>query len=412
MYSSFLILAFLVLLSAFFSASETALISLSKSKVNELVEKKVKNSRLLKKLKSNPHKILITILIGNNVVNTAASAYAALVFTEIFGSAGLGMATGIMTFVFLLFGEISPKSFAYHHTVELSLFVVKIVYVIEIVLFPFVWFFEKITNLISKNKKTHTVTEGELVAMLKIGAEEGAIDKLEREFIENILEFNDIQVEEVMTPRVAIEALNEEMTIGEAVKFSIKHSHTRLPVYDGSIDKIVGILAVKDLLRYYDKYSVNRKIKKLKLARPLEVPLSKKIHKLFAEFQRKHFHMAVVIDEFGGTAGLVTIEDLLEEIVGEIVDEFDIEDKPIEIVDEHSIVVKGNALIEDIHDFFRIKFWNDEHDTINTFLVEYLQRFPRKGDKIKLTDIRMSVLETSKNLVKRVKITRIKRKIK
>lgn len=405
-------MAFLIVLSAFFSASETALISLSKSKVNELVEKKVKNSRLLKKLKSNPHKILITILIGNNIVNTGASAYAAIVFTDIFGNAGLGIATGIMTFTLLIFGEISPKSFAYHHAVEFSLFITKIIYVLQIVLFPIVWIFERFTDIISKKKKTHTVTEGELVAMLKIGTEEGSFDKLEKEFIENVLEFNDIQVEAVMTPRVAIEALDSEMTLQEAVNFAIKHSHSRLPVYQESVDKIIGILTVKDLLKYFDKYSVNRKLKNLKLTPHLEVPLSKKINKLFSEFQRRHIHMAIVMDEFGGTAGLVTIEDLLEEIVGEIVDEFDIEDKPIEIIDANRIIVKGHALVEDINDFFRIKFWNNEHDTMNAVLVEHLQRFPRVGDKIKFDDIRISVLEVRKNMVEKAKITRIKRKTK
>jgi CBS domain containing-hemolysin-like protein len=412
MSSSFFILASLVLLSAFFSASETALISLSKSKVDELVEKKTKNSRLLKKLKSNPHKVLITLLIGNNVVNTAASAYAAVMFTGIFGDAGIGIATGVMTFILLVFGEITPKSFAYHHAVEISTLVVKLVYLLEILLFPIVWFFEQFTKIISSSKKGHTVTEGELVAMLKIGTEEGSIEKQEKELIENVLEFSDIQVEAVMTPRVAIEALDSEMTIQEAVKFSIKHSHTRLPVYDGNIDKIIGILAVKDLLKYFDKYSVKRKIKNLKLAMPLEVPLSKKINKLFSEFQRKHVHMAIVIDEFGGTAGLVTFEDLLEEIVGEIADEFDVEDKPIEIVNENTLMVKGHALVEDINDFFRIKFWKTEHDTVNTVLMEHLHRFPREGDKIKFTDIRFSVLETRKNLVEKVKITKIKRKLK
>lgn len=412
MYYSFLILAFLVFSAAFFSASETALMALSKSKINELVHKKVSGSKLLKRMAANPHKILITILIGSNVVNTAASAYAAIVFTEIFGNAGLGIATGIMTFASLMFGEIIPKSFAYTHAAQIAVFSARIIFTMEILLFPIVWALGKFVSLISKSKKGHTVTEGELVAMLKIGTEEGSFDKLEKEFIENVLEFNDIHVEAVMTPRVAIEALNSEMTLQEAVNFAIKHSHSRLPVYERSVDKIIGILAVKDLLKYFDKYSVNRKLKNLKLTPHLEVPLSKKINKLFSEFQRRHIHMAIVMDEFGGTAGLVTIEDLLEEIVGEIVDEFDIEDKPIEIVDPNSLMVKGTALAEDINDFFRIKFWNNEHDTVNAVLVEHLQRFPRVGDKIKFDDIRISVLEVRKNMVEKAKISRIKRKTK
>lgn len=412
MLQSFLILAVLVVLSAFFSASETALMSLSKSKVAELVANKARNSRILKKLKSNPHKILITILIGNNIVNTAASAYAALIFTDIFGSSGLGIATGVMTFVLLLFGEITPKSFAYRHNIEIATFVAGLIYSLHFLLFPIVWLFAKYVNFMNfifGSKKKHTVTEGELVAMLKIGAEEGSIEKREKELIENVLEFNDIQVEAVMTPRVAIEALDSEMTIQEAVKFAIKHSHTRLPVYEENIDKIVGILAVKDLLKYFDKYSSHRKLKNLKIAMPLEVPLSKKINKLFSEFQRKHIHMAIVVDEFGGTAGLVTIEDLLEEIVGEIVDEFDVEEKPIEIIDENTLIVKGHALAEDVNDFFKIKFWKDEHDTVSTVLLEHLHRFPREGDRMRFRNVMISVLKMKKNIVESVKIVRLKK---
>lgn len=412
MSSSFLILAVLVLLSAFFSASETAIVSISKSKVDELVEKKVPNAKLLKKLKNNPYRVLITLLIGSTIINTGASAYAALIFTEMLGDSGLGIATGVMTFVLLVFGEITPKSFSYHHAARISLFAARFVYLFQTIFFPIVWFFEKFVTLMHKiagTEKAHTVTEGELVAMLRIGTEEGTIEKHERELIENVLEFNDIKVEEVMTPRVRIEALDSEMTIQEAVKFCIKHSHSRLPVYEESVDKIIGVLPVKDLLHYFDKYSAKKKIRNLKLAIPLEVPLSKKINKLFNEFQRKHVHMAIVIDEFGGTAGLVTLEDLLEEIVGEIVDEFDIEEKTIEVVDENTIIVKGNALVEDVNDFFKIKFSENERDTVNTMLVEHLHRFPRKGEKISFPDVRVFVLQMRKNLVGTVKITKIKK---
>jgi len=408
MNSQLIFLLGLVVLSAIFSGSETALVSLTDSKVNELASNGSKNGKLLKKLKKNPHKLLITILIGNNVVNIFASAYAAVIFTEMFGSSGVGIATGIMTFLILVFGEITPKSFAHQHSVGVAQFMAKPIYILEIVLFPFIWFFEKIVKFVNSalgGGTQMTVTEGEIVAMLKIGAQEGAIEKQERELIENVLEFNDIEVEDVMTPRVAIEALDNEMTIQEAVSFAIKHSHSRLPVYEKDVDHIVGIISIKDLLKHFDAHHPSKKLKGLELSKPLEVPFSKKINKLFREFQRQHVHISVVIDEHGGTAGLVTMEDLLEEIVGDIVDEFDVAEKPIEIVDSRNIIVRGKTHIEDISDFFRIKIGdNNEHDTVNSFIVDHLHRFPREGEVVKFPTASFTVLEMKKNVIQKAQI--------
>jgi len=413
MYSQFLILLGLLVLSAIFSASETAFISVSQSKVDELVANKVRKGVLLKKLKKNPHKLLITVLIGNNIVNIGASAYAAIIFTEIFASSGVGIATGVMTFLILVFGEITPKSFAHQHSVGFSLLMARPINFLQFVLFPFIWFFEsivKLTNRFFGAEKGFTVTEGELVAMLKIGAQEGSINKQERELIENVLEFNDIEVCEVMTPRVVIEAFNIEMTIQEAVDYAIEHTHSRIPVYEGSIDNIVGILTIKDLLQLYNKNTTKKKIKNVELTPPLTVPKTKKIDKLFREFQRKHIHMAIVIDEHGGTAGLVTLEDLLEEIVGEIVDEFDVEQSPIEILNPRNIYATGTTVLEDVNDFFHIKISNNDHDTVNTLLTDHLNRFPREGEIIKFERVKIEIINMKKNLVDKVKITKLKRK--
>lgn len=415
MYPELPILLGLVFLSAFFSGSETALVSVSNSKVDELVAKKLSNAKLLKKLKKNPHKILITVLIGNNVVNVLASAYAAIIFTDLFGSSGIGIATGVMTFLLLVFGEITPKSFAHQHAARVALFVSKPIYLLQLILFPVIWFFDKIVSLINYLSGSHkdiTVTEGELVAMLNIGAAEGSIEKQEKEFIENVLEFNDIEVGEIMTPRVAIEAMESKLTIQEAVDFAIKHSHTRIPVYDETVDNIIGIISIKELLRYFDEHSPNKKIKSLKLPMPLTVPLSKKIDKLFREFQRKHLHMAIVIDEFGGTAGLVTLEDLLEEIVGEIVDEFDVPETPIETIDSKNIIATGKTLVEDVNDFFRMKFGKNDHETLNEMITDYLHRFPREGEIIDMPRAKVTILKIKKHVVDKVKITKKDKKSK
>lgn len=404
------ILAVLIVLSSIFSGSETALVSLSKSKVDELVSKKAKNSKILQKLKNNPHRLLITVLIGNNIVNIAASGYAAIIFTEIFGSNGVGIATGIMTLLILIFGEITPKAFAHQHAIQVSLLMARPVYFMQIFFFPFVWFFDRIVDFVNNltgNKQGFTVTEGELVAMLKIGAKEGAFEKQEREFIENVLEFNDIEVKEVMTPRVNIEALDIDMTIQDAVDFVIKHSHTRYPVYDEGLDDIVGILSIKDLLKYFDEFSPRKKLRNLDLKMPLEVPLSKKIDKLFRDFQRRHVHLAIVIDEYGGTAGLVTLEDLLEEIVGDIVDEYDIHQPVLEVVDKKSVIARGDAWVEDINDHFKINLWKEERSTLNNMIVNFLHRFPREGEEVLMPRARIQILKMNENIVEEVKITKV-----
>jgi putative hemolysin len=403
----------MLFVSCFFSISETALISLPKSRVDALVNAKTKNSRILHKLKTNPQKILITVLIGNNLANVAASTYAAILFSKIFASNALGISTGVMTMLLLVFGEITPKAFAHQYAEILSLIVAWPIYVLEVILFPLVWIFEnlfKVVNHLIGGKKPLTVTEGEVLAMLKIGAKEGSIEKHEREFIENVFEFNDIQVQDVMTPRVAVDALDSRTTIDEAVDFVGKHSHTRIPVYEKDLDHIIGVISVKDLLAYFDKYSQSKKLKNLKLVKPLEVPYTKKINHLFREMKKRHVHMGVVIDEFGGTAGIVTMEDLLEEIVGEIADEHDQEEAPIEVLDNNTIIIKGSMLVEDVNDFFRVKFSDKEKDPINTLLVEHLQRFPREGEVVRFPMGKILVLQVKNNVVQKVKITKFSKK--
>ncbi|MBP7671011.1 HlyC/CorC family transporter [Candidatus Gracilibacteria bacterium] len=404
-----LLLVGMVLFSAIFSCSETAFLSVSQSKVDELVSEKRRNAKLLKSMKENPNKTLITVLIANNLINIAASAYATVIFSEMFGSSGVGVATGVMTFLILVFGEITPKAFAHEHSAAISLALVRPLYLLQLILFPVVWFFEKMVQWITAlagGKKGYTVTEGELMAMLNIGANEGAIEKQEKELIENILEFNDIEVDEVMTPRVEIDALDCEMTLNEAVDFALAHSHSRLPIYEGNLDKIVGMISIKDLLKAYHLSSTTKKIKNLNFAVPMEVPMSKKINKLFREFQKKHVHIAIVIDEYGGTAGLVTLEDLLEEIVGEIQDEHDFSEVPMEVVDYDNIIVYGDTELEVVNDFFQVDFWEEEHDTVNSAITDHLHRFPRVGEVVDFPHGTVKILKMKKNVVTKVQITR------
>lgn len=398
----------LLLLSGFFSASETAIISVSKAKIRNLVHKGNRRARTLQKLKNNPHRLLITILIGNNLVNIGASVLAAVLFTDLFGSAGLGIATGVMTLFILIFGEITPKSFATKYSLKLSLFFAQPLYILQKILLPILWIFEGFIKFLMKylggNATSENLTEEEIKALVDISAEEGSIQKREKELIKNVLSFNDIHVEEVMTPRVSIEALPMDTTLQEATDFVIKKSHSRIPVYNERIDNIVGIVTIKDILTFTEEYNANKKLENIELKKPLKVPVSKKIDVLFHEFQKKRTHIAIVIDEHGGTAGLVTLEDLLEEIVGEIIDESDIEEIPIEKVSDYEINVHGATKLANVNDYLGVKVKGNEKESISALVLDKLNRFPKEGEVISFPNAKIMITKMHENKIHQVRV--------
>ncbi|MFH1720812.1 MAG: hemolysin family protein [Patescibacteria group bacterium] len=400
------VLIVLIILSGIFSGSETAFVSLSKSKVEELASKHKRKGRYLKKLKDDTHKLLITILIGNNVVNIGASAFASYVFTIAFGSTGIGIAVGVMTLLIITFGEIMPKTYAHRHAAKIALTLAHPFYILQKIITPLIWFFDIIAKLIRTDAEP-SVTEDELRAFVKVGAEEGAIETHEREFIENILEFNDLCVKEVMTHRVVMEAIEINMTLQEAVDYAIKHSHSRLPVYKGTIDNIVGLVSIKELLKFMEEYRDDKKLSRLKLQKPLKVPGSMQIHDLFRKFKKSRSHLAIVIDDQGGTAGLVTLEDLLEEIVGEIIDESDIEILPIEQISDKEILARGSTRISEINRALKIRLGSDSGQTVNSYILDKLHVFPREGEVIKFKSAKITILKMFKHRIEQVKVAKL-----
>lgn len=403
------ILAVLLLLSAFFSAAETALISLTPAKVREIAKKNTPGSRLIEKLKKNPHRLLITILVGDNLMDIGSSVYATLVFQDFLGSSTFGVITGVLTLSILVFGEVIPKSFAQAHAKSISLFCAPLLYIFYILFTPFVWLLDGLVKgLLKISGKSNTemhVTEDELKAFVSIGAEEGAIERGEQELIENVLEFSDTRVEEIMVPRVNIQALPSESTIREAADFIVEHHHSRIPVYEETIDNIVGMITIKDVLQNWHKNEMDLPLKKIKLLRPLKVPVSKKIDDLFHEFQKRRMHLAIVLDEHGGTAGLITLEDILEELVGEIVDEFDTEEKPGLIKIGHTEVeATGKTLIENINEALNIEIPCPPHRSVSYFITEKLGRFPKRGEILEEEDFVLTVDEMDKHTIQKVTI--------
>jgi putative hemolysin len=327
------ILGFLILVSAFFSGSEIALFSLSRIKVRMMVKEGRRGAKSVHKLKKDPHRLLITVMLGNTLANIAAASLATFVATETFGSWGVGLATGVMTLLILVFGEITPKSLAIAHAEGLSLLAAPLLEAISYFLIPVATILESLTGGIlrifgiKKEEGSMTLTEDEIKAIVSMGAEDGVIEKGEEKLIRKVFEFNDIPVKEIMVPKEKMTCLDGDQILGECLGMLTNTPFTRIPVYRGSPDRkenFVGILYRKDVLTYTGRDEFHRKIWRIARKPPFFVDENQKVDDLLDEFQKRRIHLAIVIDDKKQVKGLVTLEDSLEELVGEIVDETDI----------------------------------------------------------------------------------------
>lgn len=404
-----LLLIFLVF-SAFFSGAETALVSISMAKVRTLAKEKKLGSATLLRLKENPKTLLSTILIGNNLANIAAASITTVVMIDLFGSKGIGIATGVLTLVILVFGEITPKNLAHTYNIRLALLMSGPIYVISKIFYPATYVLNKLTTMIIKlsgGKKAPSVTEEELKTMITMGVEEGEVEKKEREIIEKVFQLNDITAEEVMTPRTGMFCLDADTTLKKALKTLTKIPYSRIPLIRRSKDNVVGILYVKEVLKFLEKGRVNVKLKTL-AKEPYFVPENILLNQLFKQFQDKQIHMAIVVDEFGGVAGVVTLEDLLEELVGEIIDETDITAHVIMRLDKDNIMVDGQTELKDINKFFNIKLPGKESQTIGKLILNRIKKIPKKGDELKIDKrILIKIEEATKKTISKVKVTRL-----
>lgn len=315
----------LLLFSAFFSASEIALFSLSQGKIQELLQQQLIGSIYVWRLRQNAQNLLATILIGNNIVNTLCASLATVLAVNYFGDYGIGIATGVATLLILMFGEITPKSIAQKNNVFIALKVAPILWFLNRLLFPLVWalnhFNEFITTKILKIKKTELVTEGEIRALARLGVEVGAIDYRERELIEKVFHFNDTPVKKVMTPRYKIVALNGETPVEQIAFFIGQQEYSRFPVYLDDQDNYIGYVHVNDVMKVLN--SNNREVEIKSLARPLrKVKVNESLETVFRKMRVNREHLMLVTDGYK-EVGIVTMEDLLEAIVGEIRDEND-----------------------------------------------------------------------------------------
>ncbi|MBA7628595.1 hypothetical protein ES703_36090 [subsurface metagenome] len=403
-----IILIVLIFLSALFSGIETALMSMNNIKVKSLLKQEKKGSKALYRIKQNPHRLIITILIGNNLVNIGAASFATVLFTNLFGSSGIGIATGVMTFLILVFGEITPKTFATQNAERVSLIVARPVELLSIILSPIVKVFEVISKFMSKllgSKKESELSEEELKTIVTMGAEEGILNKEAAEMMHNVLEFKGTRVVEVMTPDVNIQMIDGKKQLKEVVDFVVKTPYSRYPVYLGSKDKIIGILDVDDVLRYMKEKKLSVKVKNV-IREVFFVPQSKEVDDLLSEFESKKIPMAIVVDEYGDVSGLVTIEDVLEEIVGDIFDKSQRQSVLIKKVSGKLIRVDAKISVEELNKVLHLGLKTEHFDTLAGFIEHKLQKIPKKGEKIRLRNITIEIDKVTEQGIKSVKINK------
>jgi CBS domain containing-hemolysin-like protein len=392
-----LVLVVLIMLSGFFSASETALFSISAAKAAYLAKQKGRANTLIKKMKDDSHRLLSTILIGNNIVNIAASSLATAITIDLVSSHAVGIATGAMTLVILVFGEIFPKSLATRNNIMIARLVIIPLYWMSVLVSPLVLVLNFIPRMTSRIQRRPKVTEEELLTMVEVVEREGQIKEEERELIHNIFEFDDTSASEIMTPRADMFVIDatKELNLPEIFEYGF----TRIPVIDGDIDHIIGILNIKDLLRHQTKSRQPIDIRQV-MREPYFVPEHKKLDNLLKAFKRRKQHMAVVVDEHGGVSGLITLEDALEELVGEIIDETDEFTPPIVRTKADEWRVMGKAEIDEVNDVLKMNIPDTgEYETFSGYVLNRIGRIPKEQEEIVLGGFTVVVKEREGNRI-------------
>ena len=405
----------LIILSAFFSSSEIAMFSLPAHRTEALVEDGIPGAKTLKQLKADPHRLLVTILVGNNLVNIAMSSIAtgllAIYFTQ--GEA-VAIATFGITAIVLLFGESAPKSYAVENTESWALRISKPLKLAEKVLLPLILLFDYLTRIVNKITggrsaiETSYVTREEIQDIIETGEREGVLDEEEREMLQRTLRFNDTIAKEVMTPRLDMTAVAKDASVREALETAIQSGHARLPVYEGSLDNVIGVVHIRDLVRDLD-YGENLSddIVLADLIEPtLHVPESKNVDDLLTEMRAQRLHMVIVIDEFGTTEGLVTMEDLTEEIVGEILEGE--EEEPIEYIGDDTVTVKGEVNIEEVNEALDLELpEGEEFETIAGFIFNRAGRLVEEGETITYEGVEIRIEQVENTRIMKARILRL-----
>ncbi len=408
----FVVLVLLLLLSAFFSGSEIALFAANRLRLRQLQEEGNPRAGVVNRLLEHPGRVLTTLLVGNNIVTVAASVLATAFLVDRLGpQRGTLYTILIMTTLLLIIGEIAPKTFAAKYADRLALEVGRPVRWLGVALYPLIRVLSVVSNLLIRplgarvSLSSPLVTEEEIRLLVKMGEEEGVLEKHEREMIHSIFEFGDTVAREVMVPRAEIICVEDVASLNEVLRVVLAEGHSRIPVYHGSVDHIVGIVHVKDLLSHLKagRHSILAK----EVMRPaLFVPQGKRLDELLREMRRKNMYMAIVVGEHGGTAGMVTIENLLEEIVGPILEEYDVDEKLVEVVSDQVAFIDGRMNIEEVNALLGLQLPSGGVDTLGGFVSRLLGHVPAQGEIVTYDGVEMYVERLEGTRIGKVKITK------
>ena len=404
-------LVVLVVFSAFFSASETAFSSLNQIRLKSRAEDGDTSAARVLAMAEKYDKLLSTILIGNNIVNIAAASIGTIIFTKMLGAErGATVSTMVLTVVVLIFGEVTPKSLAKEMPETVATAVAPALSLLMLVFTPLTWLFSQWKRFLGHfvhSTEEDTITEGELMTMVSEAENDGELTDRESELIRSAIEFDDVEVEEILTPRVDVVAVEDNTSLDEVAQTFAESGYSRLPVYHDTIDNIIGVVHEKDfyLARLKKETSLEELVKPT-----LYTTGSTQISQLLRTLREQHHHLAVVVDEYGGTEGIITMEDILEAIVGEIEDEYDEEEKTVQDLGDGTYLVEGTMELEDLSELLKIPFEEDEdYDTLGGFMTHMLGRIPKEGETPGFTyqDYQFTVAEVEERRVAKVKIQKL-----
>ncbi len=404
-----IVILILLALSSFFSSAETALTTVNKLRIRSMVDEGVKRAKTVSKLIEDPGKMLSAILIGNNIVNLSASSIATSLAIEQLGNTYAGIATGILTLLILIFGEITPKTLATIYAEKLALLYAPMINLLTQILTPVIFIINKLSLLllmilrVDPKKKYATMTENELRTIVDVSHEEGVIESEERKMITNVVDFGDSLAKDIMVPRIDMAYATLDMTYNELLEVFREEKYSRIPVYSEEKIDIVGIINLKDVFFFRDdpsKFHIKDYMRE-----PYYTYEFKKTSELLHEMRKESISMAIVLDEYGATAGLITIEDLLEEIVGEIRDEYDEDEEDIIIqINDNEYMADGAAKLEEINEFLNLSLKSDDYDSIAGHIIHLLDHLPEEGERIKENNVTFTVSSVDKNRIDKVHI--------
>lgn len=405
---SLIIIIFCVVMSAYFSATETAFSSINRIRVKTMAEKGNKKAALVLKLSDNYDSMLSTILIGNNIVNILGASLATVLFVKLLGDeSGPTVSTAVTTVIVLIFGEVSPKSIAKESPESFAMFSAPLLNILMYILTPFNFLFrqwKKLLSLIFKGSSDNGITEEELLSIVEEAEQDGGINEQEGMLIRSAMEFTEIEASEILTPRIDITAVPADADKEEIARIFAETAYSRLPVYENSIDHITGIIYHKDF--HNTVYHTDKDISKI-IKPALFVPENKKIGILLKELQAKKSHIAVIVDEYGGTIGIVTLEDILEELVGEIWDEHDEIIKDIEKASDRLYIVSGSANAEKVLSALEIEDDDTDASTMSGWIMTKLGRIPEKNDSVEYKGFTVTVTETDGKRADKLRFCRV-----